>query len=294
MENALKSPADGKCLDDLFAFAPTQASVPLPPEPVLLGAVGSVLDEAHARIGAGELPPWGSVLARSQREGRGQLRRHWHSPEGNVYAALHLPRVDPFVGSEAAPALGALMAAALGEVCRGEGNAGGRPLNVRFKWPNDVVCLQGGTPYKVGGILLEERHGSVVAGMGINVAYAPPKELLRKGHAMPAACLSDFSIFAGQQEGSSTMTGTHLAERLWRHLVRTMYFWYTKEFLSPSRWLLLAEQYLLWKNRTVFLGDEPEDVRGILLGLAPSGGVRLLVEGREEVFFSGSLGAADV
>lgn len=255
---------------------------------MLLGEVGSVLDEAHARIGAGELLPWGSVLARSQREGRGQLRRHWHSPEGNIYAALRLPSMDPFWGSEAAPALGALMAAALRDVCRAQGRA----VDVRLKWPNDVVCLQDGAPRKVGGILLEERHGAVVAGMGINVMHAPPKALLRKGHAMPAACLSDFAIFTQKQEESPTMLAAHLAESLWLHLVRAMYFWYTKKFLSPSSWLALAEQYLLWKNRTVFLGDEQGDVRGILLGLAPSGGVRLAVEGREEVFFSGSLGAA--
>lgn len=48
----------------------------------------------------------GSVLALSQRSGRGQLGRNWVSPEGNVYAALRLPQSHPFTGTAAAPAVG--------------------------------------------------------------------------------------------------------------------------------------------------------------------------------------------
>lgn len=263
---------------------------PIPPIPLALGEVGSVLDEAHARIAAGELPAWGSVVASSQTAGRGQLRRHWHSPEGNIYAALHVPYVQPFVGSEAAPALGGLVVLALQELCTRQGGA----VDVRLKWPNDVVCLLQGAPRKVGGILLEERHGCLVAGMGINVCHALPRELLRQGYAMPATCLMDFSIPLLLHEKEQGLSPALLAGKLWLHLVSAMYFWYTKTFHTPSSWLGLAEENLLWKNRSVFLSDgqtEGEEIRGTLLGLAPCGGVRLLVQGKENVFLNGSLHA---
>lgn len=259
----------------------------LAPRVVLVGEVGSALDEAHALAAAGGLPEWGSVLARAQTSGRGQLRRHWHSPEGNLYAALRLPLEPPFVGSEAAPALGALAAAALESVCR---TPDSRP-HVRLKWPNDLVCLHHDVPYKVGGILLEERNGCLLAGMGLNVCHAPPVELLRQGCALPAGTLQSLDFLGKSAMPESPESPAALAEALWRRLVRSMYFWYAKELRTPSRWLALAEERLLWKNRTVFLGDGEEGVRGTLLGLAPSGEIRLAMEGGVREFSGGSLRA---
>ena len=48
-----------------------------------------------------------SLMAESQTAGRGQYRRNWGSPAGNLYASLRLPMEPPFVGTEAAVACGA-------------------------------------------------------------------------------------------------------------------------------------------------------------------------------------------
>ena len=140
------------------------------PAPVYItGAASSSLDAAKALLKLGILPEWASVLSLSQSAGRGQMRRAWASPEGNLYAALRLPNEGPFAGTAAAPAIGGLLAEAL----ENEG------APVMLKWPNDImqhekedvltVIPKKNACRKVGGILLEERFGALVAGIGINV-----------------------------------------------------------------------------------------------------------------------------
>ena len=129
------------------------------PEIFPFAEVPSCLDAAFELARAGRLRIWDSALAASQTAGRGQLRRQWHSPPGNIYAALRLPVTPPFDGSSAAPAVGLLAAEALGAL----------GWHVRIKWPNDLVLHMAGVPRKVAGILLEERGGVLLAGIGVNV-----------------------------------------------------------------------------------------------------------------------------
>lgn len=255
------------------------------------GAATSSMDVAHALATAGELPPWGSVIAASQTAGKGQLGRRWHSPRGNIYAALRLPAVPPFTHTAAAPAVGGLMAWAL--------NAAGAP--VRMKWPNDIVAFvpadadpateagsgQGNalpeaeTPAprprgrwrKVGGILIEERHGVVIAGIGLNLCSAPPDAALRRDHALPAGALG--RIFPRQETADS---GWPRPAALWARLAAHMFLQY-KTWVCGEDWLDLAERHLAFRGRPVSLVDDegstPESVRGILDGLDASGGLRL-------------------
>ncbi len=78
---------------------------PVPPV-IVCGPCTSSLDAAHALAAADALPEWGAVLAVSQRAGRGQLRRPWESPPGNIYAAMRLPANGVFATETAAIALG--------------------------------------------------------------------------------------------------------------------------------------------------------------------------------------------
>ena len=252
-------------------FAP-DSSVPALPAPVFRFAeVPSALDSAHELIRASALPDWGSVLAERQTAGRGQLRRHWHSPAGNAYAALRLPAVPPFTGSAAAPAVGALMALALRRM--------GVPAGL--KWPNDLVWEEAGRVWKFGGILLEERAGAVVAGIGVNVQWAPPAEEMRRDAAIPATHLAHIVQ-------KITFSGELLrAETLWYLLVSQMFSAYNGFQSYASLWKEAAESCLLWKGRNVVLDDAGAMVCGTLLGLGDCGGLRLSVRAGE--FLSGSL-----
>ena len=251
----------------------------MPASPLYLcGSVDSVLDTAHEFTAQSCLPVWGGVLAGSQRHGRGQLRRTWSSPPGNIYAALRLPPAGPFASGAAALFAGALFAEAFAR----------RGIRLALKWPNDLLLCApsgGGTPReeafgKVGGILLEERAGALIAGVGINVASTPPLEQIREG-GLPAACLND--AVQGKIQGPDALLG------LWSCLVDSFIFCYHQwEKLDKTVWLAGVEGRLAWKGAPVLL-DDGELRRGVLLGLAASGGVRLACGGVEKEFVSGSL-----
>jgi BirA family biotin operon repressor/biotin-[acetyl-CoA-carboxylase] ligase len=97
------------------------------------------------------------VVAREQTAGRGQHGRSWQSPPGTsvLLSAVLFP--PPALRR---PAL--LTAWAAVAVCDTAREAAGAAPAI--KWPNDV--LVGGR--KVCGILIEQRHGTVV-GLGLNV-----------------------------------------------------------------------------------------------------------------------------
>ena len=236
------------------------------------GQVGSCLDTAAHLAARGWLEPWDSVQVYSQTAGRGQLRRQWHSPVGNLYAALRLPLAAPFDGTAAAPAVGMLLAEALAQ----DG------WQVRLKWPNDlVVCGAGNQPQKVAGILLEERGGVLLAGIGINVCWAPPAEQMRADAALEATCLENLH--------KSIPIVHYTAEALWQTLVKRMFSAYIGCHSFPEGWRKRAESLLLWRGENVELRDDGNIVRGWLAGLGTSGGLCLNINGRLEEFICGSL-----
>lgn len=236
-----------------------------------LGEVTSTLDAARTLMDAGLLASWESVQAVRQTSGRGQLRRQWISPAGNIYATLRLPQADPFLGSEAAPALSLMLAAAFAEL----------GLSVSVKWPNDLVADTADGPCKVAGILMEERGGVLCAGIGINVVWRPERESLRAGAALSAAYLAE--VWPG---GPACCPP---AERLWPMLVKRLYSAYTGQRSPMIRCHEAVCRHLLWQGRQVVIEDGEETVSGILAGLHADGGIRLLCGSGERIFYSGSL-----
>ena len=154
-------------------------------------------------------------------------------------------------------------------------------LELSLKWPNDLAVLDGDTPAKVAGILLEERAGVLLAGIGINVAWAPPAETLRAGAAMPAKAL-----VSGLEKSQKIFL---TAESLWYQLVNCLFCEYSTGGSLKKNWKDLAESFLLWRGSCVCLDDGNEVVEGILTGLCHDGGLCLSRNGRQEVFYSGSL-----
>lgn len=219
------------------------------------------------------LAPWDSVQCAAQTAGRGQLRRNWYSPPGNIYVALRLPVTPPFDGSAAAPATACLLAEAFRLL--------GWP--VQLKWPNDIVIENAeGQVKKLAGILLEERGGILLAGMGINVDFSPPAAALRADAALEATCLRQ-EVRGGEGQYIST------AEDLWQQLVMRMNSAYVNCHSFPGQWKKYADSLLLWRGKDVELRDDGRIVRGWLTGLGPAGGLCLNQNGRLEEFFSGSL-----
>jgi BirA family biotin operon repressor/biotin-[acetyl-CoA-carboxylase] ligase len=108
-----------------------------------------------ARGGAGE----GSVLiAESQTRGRGRLERSWVSPPraGLTFSVLFRPQF---------PASRWSWLPLLASVAVAQPLARLSGLDVRVKWPNDVLVGE----HKVAGILAERVEDAVVVGIGLNV-----------------------------------------------------------------------------------------------------------------------------
>lgn len=243
------------------------------PEVIWLDEADSALDVAHELTARGGMRVWDSVLVGTQRRGRGQMRRSWVSPPGNIHAALRLPEERPFASAGGAVAAGFLAASALA--------AEGVP--VRLKWPNDIVVETGDGPRKIAGILLEERGGRLTAGIGVNVASAPDDALLRRGAAMPAARLADACPFLdGLAAGS-----------LWRRLVKRMVSSYAESSRWAETWAEDAARILLWLGcRVIVVEDGAEasgPITGVAVGLNADGSLRLLADGREIAVTAGSV-----
>lgn len=263
-----------KSLQSMQAGMPRPAPMsPMPPFRVFrVGQVASVLDSAREPGYAGALVPFASLLAESQTAGRGQRRRCWASPAGNVYGALRLPMEAPFLGTEAA------VAASCG-VCLGLASLGYEP---RLKWPNDVAVLAQGRFGKVCGTLLEERGDVLLAGIGVNVASCPERGVLRERTALPACSLAQ------------ALPGRPLPElgAVWEAIVNGIYAVYTDKADECGGWLALANRLLLWRGRAVELEDGPSSVAGRLSGIGPAGEIVVEQDGRQIRRLSGSLAPA--
>lgn len=232
----------------------------------LCGECASVLDAAWHLDRRQLLPPWSTVLTAVQTAGRGQFRRPWFSPPGNIYAALKLPPALPEHDGRMSLRIGWLLAESFESL----------GVKLQIKWPNDLI-LNG---CKIGGILIEERFGRTMAGVGINVAAAPPENRLRDEAAFPSGSLARFGLFF------------HPC-RLWFTLVEKIRFCYEKTLRSKTDAHIIS----LVQSRLAFLGREIQVagsnklvVQGSLLGLSPEGNLRILKkDGVETVVHSGSI-----
>jgi BirA family biotin operon repressor/biotin-[acetyl-CoA-carboxylase] ligase len=113
-------------------------------------------------------PDGAVVVAESQTAGRGRLGRTWLSPRGlNLYVSILLARTLPPETVTWTPMLAGLA------VLRAIRTL--TALDVRLKWPNDVLAIRGGVERKLAGILVDTvgtgpaSGRAMVVGIGLNV-----------------------------------------------------------------------------------------------------------------------------
>lgn len=251
-----------------------QAALALASKDVLVcGACSSSLDMAWGLAEAGLLPEWGSVLALSQSKGRGQLRRPWLSPPGNVYAALRLPQAVRH--RDLRPLLLAWSLAVLLE-----GALGAAAGEVRIKWPNDLLVHE----HKAGGILLEERGDAVVAGVGLNLAPLPPE--LEAGR-------DPWAPRAGVLQPREAMGPLVLWTRMLQELPAVYAMAATG--LETGEVIRQVESRLAWRGRRVEIRGPDGSVAGfdkgglVVVGIAEDGALRLAGAEGETLVRTGSV-----
>lgn len=243
------------------------------PAVFICGACSSTFDVARRLHDVAAFNVWDSVLAVSQHSGRGQLRRPWVSPAGNIYATWRLPLHGPYADEMASLVAGVLLAEGFARM----------NVPVKIKWPNDLLL----NDRKIAGILLEERGELLLAGAGINVHSHPPAEMLRAESAASAGAVHSFcpdlSIGA-----------------LWHLLVKQGIFCYETQILriQDEELTRRVQEHLAWVGREVHVhGGELDNRPGRILGVNQCGGLRIFLtdsaqEGsaaRERVIYSGSI-----
>lgn len=129
------------------------------------------------------------IWSKNQTQGRGRYGRSWECQEGNLYLSVLLPINCSL---EKSAQLSFVMGLALHDVLTSLAIKHKLKLEVKLKWPNDVLV----NGNKISGILMEslseEVKDWVVIGLGLNVENTPD---IRN-----TTCLKDLGIKIGVGE----------------------------------------------------------------------------------------------
>ena len=167
----------------------------------------------------GGCPHFTAVVAGRQTQGRGRLRRPWHSDAGGLYfTAVVRPDVPPLLA-------GRVNFAASLTLCRLLRDRYG--VDARTKWPNDVLV----DGRKICGLLSEmeaedDRVAFVNVGIGLNVNNAPgPAEpsavSLRELRGGPVSVRELLSVFLDAfEKRAARLDDSVVAE--WKELTMTL------------------------------------------------------------------------
>ncbi len=191
------------------------------------------------------------ITARRQTQGRGRRGRTWSSLEGNLFMSLALP-LPPEKWHEVVFVVSLSLLQTVAALAPG--------LNLRLKWPNDVL-LNGG---KLSGILLEKGEaGYLIIGIGVNLSAAPQIS----GLIYPTICLKDVGLEVDRQ--------TFLAAFL-RQFNAGMELWRREGFASiRDKWL----ENVKGLDQQINVTTEKETKTGIFRGLSENGMLLLEQDG---------------
>jgi len=148
-------------------------------------------------------------------------------------------------------------------------------IPAKLKWTNDILLGR----KKTGGILIQNRSGISVAGVGINLVSAPPPASLRAGHAMAATCLEDTGHSA-------------LPLSLWERLVdRGRVIMDEMLGLNTEAAIKQVQAQMAFIGQEVRVDDHTGRAafRATLTGLSQDGGLILRTSSRIQTIRSGSI-----
>ena len=221
----------------------------------------SSLDKAWALSESDSFHEWASVLADAQSQGRGQYHRHWHSPRGNIYGALRLADF----GSLWANLTSLMVADAMVEFFKQI------KIRMAIKWPNDL--LVGGR--KVGGILIERKADIIIAGIGLNMAWAPAYHQLDRPSATPPIALSELGI---------RLAPVDIWPDLVCHMRRYMQTIFSQK--TPETFIHGLTSHLAYVGERVLLDTHTGELLPVLFnGIHIDGGIKIeTVHGKQTVY----------
>jgi BirA family biotin operon repressor/biotin-[acetyl-CoA-carboxylase] ligase len=222
-----------------------------------------------ARDLAKEGKPEGTViLAQTQKEGHGRLKRRWESPEGGLWFSMIL---RPEIVASEATKITLMAGLAIAETLRNN-----YQINALVKWPNDVL-IHG---KKVCGMMTEMRTKGpdidhIILGIGINVNFQVsdlPKDLRTKTTTLKEELKRELNL-----------------EELLLHVLKSISYYYEILKQDGSRTILNK-----WKGSSDTLGRrvrielEQESIEGMAQDLDENGALILKTDsGDSQKIFAG-------
>jgi BirA family transcriptional regulator, biotin operon repressor / biotin---[acetyl-CoA-carboxylase] ligase len=204
------------------------------------------------------------VRAAHQSAGRGRQGRSWDSGRGSslMFSALLRPEQPPHQLGDISILVADVLAGVFAERT---------PDPVEIKWPNDVMI----SDRKTSGILLQARSDpAAVAVLGIGINIDSPEGSL-PGNGTSLRQHMDVPI-DGEELLEAVLDGLNSMWAAWR------------PELDPRQIERLESR--LWQlGREVSILDADREIRGRILGLASSGGLRLSVHGEERTVMVGEI-----
>ena len=124
------------------------------------------------------------VSAKIQTQGRGRLDRNWVSLIGNMMFSIVIPKAWVKNFNTLSPC-----------VCLAIFREISPNIDVKFKWPNDLLIIENDIPKKFCGVLIETHCEFFIIGVGINVVDNPFEKTI-----FPATHLQKHGIKISNEE----------------------------------------------------------------------------------------------
>ena len=201
----------------------------------------STMDLAWSLYGQGRFPEFAWVMAHTQTRARGRQARTWVTEPGSLAVTLRLPATAENLGPLVSMATALVLVRALADI----------DVQAGIKWPNDIL-VHG---RKAGGILIEEKQGVFMAGIGVNIGKAPENSIMEHFFHLPAGCLSLSGV------------GLDLFD-IWGGILEKIRDRFPAMTADPAAAVREMNAVLAWKNETVVLAhtgihDGPAIVLGV-------------------------------
>nr|WP_321404500.1 biotin--[acetyl-CoA-carboxylase] ligase [uncultured Desulfobacter sp.] len=241
------------------------------PEILICDQCDSSMDLAWDLLTTREINTWDSVIVTAQTAGRGQYRRSWVSPAGNLYASWVWPQLSVTNRSTVyrenlIPLVAAYIVAYALELLG---------VDIQIKWPNDLLY----NTRKIGGILVEQRDRQIIVGIGINVASSPSLPATGTETAMAITCLAEekFDLSPLNLWCHLVESGIHCFEMLIKQL-------HVCEFID------LITNRLAWRGKHVHILENGTDISPVIvMGVAADGGLLVKKNTRIQTIHSGKI-----
>jgi len=202
------------------------------------------------------------VLADSQHAGRGRQNRCWHSPLGGLYMSLTL---KPRLPESRVAMLGLLAGCAAADAIHQMTG-----LDAGLKWPNDIMIRE----HKVGGILSEAVNisdGTTIVILGIGIDQNTRLE------DMPAE-FRDRTTTILTESGLET-SREELAYKIVNNIDARLAVLVSDS--SPSSILDEWMRVNVTIGKKVQVNDGERVIRGVAVGITPTGSLRVKVGHRD-------------